>query len=193
MENKFSSWLKTLLWLIALAIIFIPTFFAIGRFKDSYDWERALASSDRLGSLRSAGESTDLSESTNYLYLAVLVEPGARCTYFIDGIRSDLPSPFNRPNASARNALQVSPSTDDLKDINIDGRTWDWVSTIQKSNNNERTISCDSNYILIERPGLSLLQSMALIVGSGSYWALMAFLFYRFVVKPSVKNTSKKD
>ncbi len=195
MKGKLASWLKYILWLLVLAILFMPTYIAVKIMQDSYNWEDALASSDRLGSTRSAGELTDLSEASSYLYWAVLAEPGATCTYFVDGTaQSDLPSPFNRRISSPRSrSVGVKPDSSDLFGINIDGQTWDWVSTVRKSNDNQRSISCDSNYLLIERPGFSFIQDIALYLGACLYWVVVAFLFYRFIIKPRSNRTSKNS
>jgi len=142
--------------IIIVLLLLITTCISLNRlYSNNINWQTSLASSERFGPVQPAGVVLELNNAPSYVGFAVLAKAGSSCRYFINGNEYALPSATRTTGTySLGRSGSIRPDTKDLKNINIDGRTWDWVTTVQKDRSSNRTIVCDGDFLLTERPGL---------------------------------------
>lgn len=173
MKNKITVLIILIVSAVSLNLLFF----------ERIDWQASLASSKRFGPPLSAGETADLNNAKSYVAFAVLVQPGYGCRYFINGSEYALPSPTQLRTGTSKlsgRASSVRPDSKDLKNINIDGRTWDWTTTVQKDSSSNRSVVCDGDYFLTEKPGLAWYMVLINLLKYITYAGIILFVLYSF-------------
>lgn len=144
--------LKVILIIVAFILGAIPLNFIESNTIRKIDWPTSLANSKRYGLVRAPNENTHINDlASGRSYVAVLAESGATCHYYINGTEYRL-RPINY-SVSSRNYLSATRKSD-WTNLQIDGKTWDWHTTVRKDENNQ-AVSCNKAYFLTERPDIA--------------------------------------
>lgn len=189
-QKSKTGFFKTIGYMVLLLPVIAGSWLLGGKYIKDLDWHKEFANTPRVGSVRSAGEATGLDEASDYRVLALLSGDDSTCTYFIDEVEYPLPSPYaDYKHHGKYNIRGNRPLDSDLKNIEIEGKSWSWKSTLRKDDNSARSVLCDGEYLLVLKPTMSLLREFMAGAFYFAYWsAFLGILYWRFK-RP--KNTSK--